>query len=178
MESRRSILRAALFGVAAVGLPTAARAAQLPEGARAPDALRPEERLFAPLVPHAALGLGWSFVRSYAPVQGAITVNLAHADGRQVRVDVCLRESTPRGPASTEYLDFVVMDGGDGSDPLDEPLGRVVRRLAAIAAANESALIESFASLEPHDDRVWRHADALGVAARQLQPGLPQEGGA
>jgi hypothetical protein len=63
------------------------------------------------------------------------------------------------------------MDGGNGAAPMDESLGRAVRRLAALVAENEDSNTDALAALEPHADRVWRHADALAQAATRLVPG-------
>jgi hypothetical protein len=177
MESRRAFLRMSVFGIAAASVAGGVAVSAGSSGAPvAPIGSAPDWR-FAPVRAGDEIGLGWSLVRIFPAVQGAVTLTLAHADGRAARVDVCLREGAPRGPASTENLDFIVMDGGDGAGRTDESLGRVVRRLAAMAARNEEQDVASLAALEPHADRVWRHADALAVAARQLEPGTPLSGG-
>ncbi len=174
-------MRLAVFGLASstVGA-QAALANVLPAPATAPSGDAPARTdpsrsapwwLLHPLSPGADLGLGWRILALHPTVQGAVTVNLAHDDGRVARVDVCLREGAPRGPASTESLDFIVMDGGNGSAPMDEPLGRVVRRLAAIVGCNEDRSPDALATLEPHADRIWRHPDALASAATRLIPG-------
>ena len=163
MNTRRSFVQYAFFGIAATATPGAALA-----GA----ALHPGF-LFHPLGPDAELGLGWRLQRVYPPTEGAITVTMAHTAGRQVRVDVCLRNGAPRGPASTELLDFIVMDGGDGGAEMDESLGRALRRLAAVAAENESSDYGRIRELSPHVDRVWAHPDAMAVASQRLVPGAP-----
>ena len=177
MENRRAFLRLAVFGLASstvgaraalAGVQPAPAVGALPST----DASRAAPWwLLHPLAPDAELGLGWRILMLYPAVQGAVTVNLGHEDGRVARVDVCLREGAPRGPAATESLDFIVMDGGDGSAPMDESLGRVVRRLAAIVGCNEDRSPDALAALEPHADRIWRHADALATAATRLTPG-------
>lgn len=171
MENRRAFLRMSAFGLATATMVAGRGSSPAPPG---PVAGAPPLWLVAPLGVGDAVGLGWRLARVYPAIQGAVTLNLAHDDGRTARVDVCLREGPPRGPAHTEYLDFIVMDGGDGRAPMDESLGRAVRRLAAIVGDNEDIDVSSLAALEPHADRVWRHADALGVAAEQLTPGTPR----
>jgi hypothetical protein len=163
MNTRRSFVQYALFGIAAVATPVAGFAA---------TALHPGF-LFHPLGPDAELGLGWRLQRVYPPAEGAVTVTLAHADGRQVRVDVCLRSGAPRGPASTELLDFIVMDGGDGTAVMDESLGRALRRLAAIAAENEASDPARIRELAPHAERLWAHPEAMAAASQRLVPGAP-----
>lgn len=171
MESRRAFLRATLFGVAAAAVGVPIRASAATPGL-------PPLWLVAPFKPGDSLGLGWSLARVFPAIEGAVTLNLLHGDGRKARVDLSLREGAPKGPASTAFLDFIVMDGGDGSAPMDESLGRVVRRLAAAVAENEAQIPEQLPSLQAHADRVWRHAASLAVASRQLNPGPPVESGA
>lgn len=185
MENRRAFLRLSAVGLAGTAaiLPTAASAAALgaPEGgaAPAPAGATPEgaraDWLFAPLAPGSDLGLGWRFARAFPVVDGGITVNLVHADGRAARVDVCALDGRRgKGPAQSELCDFIVMDGGDGKAPMDEPLARAVRRLAATVADNELAHADAVAALlalEPHADRVWRHPEAMSAASRSLTPG-------
>ncbi len=163
MDSRREFLRFAVFGAALAAAPMSAFAA---------GALHPAF-LFHPLGPGADLGLGWRLERVFPPFEGAITLNLVHTDGSVARVDVCLREGAARGPAHTNLLDFIVMDGGDGRSPMKESLGRVARRLAAVAAENESVDVDQLAKLAPHAERVWTHAASMSAASARLSPGAP-----
>lgn len=180
MKNRRAFLRLAAFGVAAVGVPVTALAASAPAPESGPESDQVEPGstrgegplwLFAPLTIGAEIGHGWSLARVFPAVQGAVTVTLAHDDGRQARIDLSLREGAARGPASTEFIDFIVMDGGDGKAPMAEGLGRAVMRLAAIVGDNEQQDLDTVARLLPHVDRVWRHADAMAVASLRLEPG-------
>ena len=163
MDNRRDFLRNALFGVALTAVPGVAFAGNI---------LHPGF-LFHPLGPGADLGLGWTLGGVYPPHEGAITLTLSHRDGRSVRVDVCLRDGAAKGPASTEMLDFIVMDGGDGSAPMDESLGRVVMRLAAIAQENERTDADKIRELLPHVERVWAHPESMSAASKKLTPGAP-----
>ena len=168
MEDRRAFLRAALFGFAGAGLAASIRpaeAAALP--IRTPG--EPPWWLLAPLRPGDELGLGWSVARLFPPTDGAVTAHLVKGD-RLVRVDLSLREGAPRGPAGSTYIDFIVMDGGDGGAPMDESLGRALRRLAAIVAENEGRGVDELAALLPHADRVWRHPEALARASTTPDP--------
>ncbi len=159
MENRRQFLQRALFGAAVAAVPGMAVASELHPGF-----------LFHPLGPGADLGLGWSLTAIYPPHEGAITLNVAHESGRTARIDACLRAGEPRGPASTALLDFIVMDGGDGTAPMDESLGRVARRLAAVAADNEGASLDRIAQLAPHAERVWAHPESMAKASTNLRP--------
>lgn len=161
MDNRRDFIRRALFGIALSAVPGAAFAG---------DLLHPGF-LFHPMGPGADLGLGWSLVGVYPPHEGAITLNVAHQSGRNARIDVCLRDGAAKGPAFTEYLDFIVMDGGDGTAPMDESLGRVVRRLAAVAESNERAGLDEIRALSPHAQRVWSHPESMAAASTKLSPG-------
>lgn len=172
MENRRDFLRLTVFGVAAAGLgaprsATAASPASVGE-ATAPAAEAPAW-LVHPLAPGDEVGLGWRLFRVAPAVAGAVTVHLVHDDGRAARVDLCLRDGAPRGPAHTEYVDFIVMDGGDGRARTDESLGRAVRRLAALVAENEQRDLALIAALEPHADRAWRHPEALAVPRAEVR---------
>jgi hypothetical protein len=166
--NRRDFLAHAFFGAAlgavALGSPARALASTL---------LHPAF-LFHPLGPGADLGLGWSLLAVYPPHEGAITLTLAHASGERVRVDVCLKEGAGKGPATTELLDFIVMDGGDGTAPMQESLGRALRRLAAVAAENEGQSEDSLSVLSTHAARVWSHPDSLAAASTRLLPGAPR----
>lgn len=173
MEDRRAFLRLAAFGLASTAVVGTAHAAAAPDAPLPADNSRDDGPwwLVHPLVPGAEIGLGWHVARVYPAVQGAVTINLAHDSGRVARVDLSLRDGAPKGPASTAYIDFIVMDGGDGAAPMDESLGRALRRLAAVVAENEERDLDALAALEPHAERVWRHADALASAATRMTPG-------
>lgn len=176
MEDRRAFLRLAVFGLASTALATGAAEARAPspDGAPAP---MPEHApgdapwwLVHPVREGGEIGLGWRIARLWPAVHGAVTLNLVHDDGRVARVDLSLREGDAKGPASTHYVDFIVMDGGNGAAPMDESLGRALRRLAAVVAENEERDLDSLAALQPHAERVWRHADALAVASTRMSP--------
>jgi len=170
MEDRRAFLRFAVFGLAAAALPVGAAAADLPPASAPLPSPEGPWWLLHPLRPGSDLGLGWRIARAFPAVDGAVTLNLAHESGRAARVDLSLKDGAPKGPASTHYVDFIVMDGADGGAPMDESLGRALRRLAAIVAENEERDLGALAALEPHSERVWRHAAALSVAAQRLSP--------
>jgi hypothetical protein len=169
VTDRRAFLRLAAFGAVAAGLPGVAAAAEGVSPVAGPGG--GPWWLFSPLRPGGEVGLGWALARVFPAVEGAITVNLLHVDGRTARVDLSLRDGTAKGPASTDLVDFIVMDGGDGAAPMDESLGRAVRRLAALVGDNEGLDLDTLARLDPHADRVRAFPDAMGLAARRLSPG-------
>lgn len=165
MENRRAFLRRtfAVAGVAA--LPGAALAASASRAGDGPW------WLVAPVGPGGEVGHGWHLARLFPPQEGAVTLNLLHVDGRTARVDLCLHDGHPRGPAHTEFIDFIVMDGGDGAAPMDESLGRAVRRLAAWVSENESQDLATLTRLQAHAERVEQHPLVMAVASRRLAPG-------
>lgn len=169
MEDRRAFLRLAVSGLATTALVPGVASAQKPVSGL-PSSDDGPWWLLHPLQPGSDLGLGWRVARVFPPVDGAVTVNLLHADGRAARVDLSLREGAPKGPAATHYVDFIVMDGGNGDAPMDESLGRVLRRLAAIVGENEERDLDALAALQGHDERVWRHAAAMTTAATRMSP--------
>jgi hypothetical protein len=184
MANRRDFLRltAALPGIAGVaalpGLAAAAIPAATPSGGAASAAVPREDSdvawLFAPLAPGSDLGNGWLFARAFPVRDGGLTVNLVNRDGHVVRVDLCAIDGAPRGPVQSGLCDFIVMDGGRGRTPMGEDLGGALRQLAATVTVNEAAqpaVIAALMGLEPHADRVWRHRDAMEVAAVNLRPG-------
>lgn len=188
MENRRDFLRLSAVGIAALAATPTGAPAATPAGAAtgapseeaSPEAPSPPattpDWLFAPLSAGSAIGFGWMFARAFAPVNGGITVNLVHHDGRAARVDLCQLEGRGKGPACSALCDFIVMDGGDGRAPMDEELGRALTRLAAVVAENEAThpdAVQALVALEAHADRVWRHPDAMSVASRQLTPATP-----
>lgn len=165
MKDRREFLRLAAFSAAAASFPLAASAAPVDGPGGGPW------WLFAPARPGQEIGLGWALARVFPAQDGAITVNLQHVDGRAARVDLSLRDGPARGPASTELVDFIVMDGGDGTTPMTEDLGRAVRRLAALVGDNEGQALDVLAAVDPHADRVRAFPEAMAVASRRLAPG-------
>ena len=166
MTDRREMLQWAVFGAVAAAVMRPAAAAD--SVAATPGALSPKtpDNLSSTglisVQSGRTLGLGWALVSAAPPTSGAITLHLAHDDGRGVRVDLCLREGSARGPAATEFVDFIVMDGGNGTAPVDEALGRALRVLAAELEEVEALHLTELSLLEPHADRTWRYPDALG----------------
>ncbi len=139
--SRRAVLKLLVFGLAAAGAPAWAGTAAPISG---DQGALPAGGLLHPIQPGQEIGLGWRLAEIHPPDDGAIRLLLSHEDGAVAKVDLVLREGAARGPASTDHLDFLVMDGTPDADaghrPARESLGRALRRLAAIAQQNEAAL--------------------------------------
>ena len=165
-ESRRMVLKSILVGAVAGTLPPVALGSPFVQGA--PDAAgsRPEEgttdalpaatvppapgaaRVDAPwslLFPAGAgtkLALGWT-VESLSPVtHGAPILGLKRKNGEKARVYVCRSSETPVGVAQTKWLDFVLVNGGNGKRATDESIGRVLLGLAATIRRREAGLTD------------------------------------
>lgn len=138
---RREFLKVAVFGMLGAALPARAMALA---GERA---ALPAGGLLHPLQPGQEIGLGWRLLEVHPPEGGAIRLLLgrgAAAAAELVRVDLVLRDGAPRGPAWTENIDLMVMDGATDADggqrAMPEHLGRALRRLAAIVQRNDALL--------------------------------------
>ena len=149
MPSRRDVLLG--FGL------TAAVAAVPSSGAASPLLLAEGSSpwsLLAPLSKGAPVGRGWRIVDAAPVVRGASVLTLRHDDGRVASVHLCRRDGAPRGPASTDRCELLVMDGGQGDRPTDESLGRALQSLARRVARNEAAA--STEGLLTHPERLAR----------------------
>lgn len=157
MTPRRAFLRWSSLGAAAAALAPTGSGTALGATVRDVDAgMAGPWALLDPVRPGDEVGFGWRAAH-LAPVrEGAAVLTLVHApSGRAARVDLCLRRGLPRGPAASRSVDFVVMDGAKGRSPTEESLGRVVRRLAALADEAEGRCAEIVARLLPHSGRVF-----------------------
>lgn len=161
--NRRDWLQAMLVGSAGALFPFGSKASALagrvlglPVGMAASDGPAPYW-LVQPLRTGSDVGHGWSLADLSPVERGAAVLTLAHADGGQARVHLCHRGSAPRGIAHSEHLDFVLMNGHDGSAPSDEHLGLVILSLARRVSRNErlaSAQLAQLHGLMPHAERV------------------------
>ena len=139
--------------VAAAGRDEPAGAPELLGSAAGPGPLA----LLAPWALGAEVGLGWTLSDLRAPERGAMLLVLSR-EGQSARVHVCANPGCPAGIASTDRLDFILMNGGSGDGASDEELGRVLRRIAAIAATNEATC--DLSGLLPHEQRIARWLEA------------------
>lgn len=162
-ESRRTVLKSILVGAAATTFPAVALGSPLPgpsadqagttpapagpptqtAGAAAPNPNAPPVdapwALIAPATAGTKLALGW-MVESLSPVtNGAPILGLKRKNGDKARVYVCRSSEAPVGVAQTKWLDFVLVNGGNGKRVTDESLGRVLLGLAATIRQREEA---------------------------------------
>ncbi len=153
MDTRREFLVVAVAGAAVLVVAPGVDAAPL----SAPDPWP----LLDPVGPGTSLGLGWT-AQSLDPLeQGARRLTLAHDEGGRAEVLVCRRADTPRGVASSQELDFVVVTHGHGPQRTDENLARGLTVLAAAVALRErSTLAAELPSLLTHEERLRRFGDA------------------
>lgn len=121
--------------------------------------------LLTPLGPGSWVGNGWS-IESLSPVRrGAVVLTLRSDAGETARVHLCRKGAAPKGIAHSRHLDFILMNGSDGSAPSDEGLGLVLKTIARRVTRNERLARRQLANnklaclddLEPHDQRVRRY---------------------
>lgn len=108
-------------------------------------------QVFAPLALGDELGFGWRLKDVRAPERGAILVMLSR-DVDTARVHVCRNGGCPAGVASTDQLDFLLMNRGGGGETTDEDLGRALFVLAGYAAQS-GVRVEG---LMTHEERIER----------------------
>lgn len=116
--------------------------------------------LLAPLRAGAPLAMGWTLADLSGPRNGGLVLRLQHRDGAVGSVHLSARAPGARPLATTHLLDLRLMDGGDGSLPTDETLGRLVVGLAQHIARNELAAVgddPALSALLPHSERLIRH---------------------
>lgn len=177
MDTRRKLLKKIGLGTAAAGLVVSGRkvvqarrqdlpSEQDPAGGDLAVETSAEAGsgpwwLLAPLKRGDHLGAGWFVAHLGAVDRGASVLTLQSRDGDLARVHLCQRSGEPRGLAHTEFLDFILMDGGQGDKQTPETLGRVLMGLASVVADNELRVDGDLAQLgllQPHGERV----DAYG----------------
>lgn len=176
---RREFLKVAVFGALSASL--SARALALAQD----RAALPAGGLLDPLQPGQEIGLGWRLLQIHPPEGGAIRLLLGRGSGAELEggrssereslatVDLVLRDGAPRGPAWTDHLDLMVMDGtpdeAGGQRAMPESLGRVLRRIAAVVQQNETALgaaIVEIGALSTYAERrIERDQDSHGRPA-------------
>ena len=156
MDTRREALKKLGIGsaVCMVGVAPAAAIPPAPLLSSSEISVAPWE-LLAPLAKGSAIGLGWSIAGLSAVEKGARVLTLSHSLGKVARIHICAHRGSPAGLAHTASLDLLLMDGGNGSTPTDEDLGRVLLGLAAHLQNTESRLESAeLESLQPHAERL------------------------
>lgn len=157
---RRTFLQGVAAGSAAVSVSGGAVASGTGTAERAaPVVVWP---LFDPLGAGSEVGLGWSLARLSDVRRGALVLTLRHEDGREAEVHICRRGREGRGIAHTPKLDLLLMNDGDGDQPTDESVGRVIKTLARLIAKNER---RAPAGLLAHPQRISAHGPRGILAA-------------
>ena len=108
--------------------------------------------VFAPLALGAEVHAGWTLSEVRAPEKGAMLVVLVK-DGAAARVHVCANAGCAAGVASTEALDFLLMNEGHGERETQEDLGLAI--LALAGRAGESGVVP--AGLLTHQQRIDKY---------------------
>ena len=101
------------------------------------------------------LGRGW-FLSDISPVErGASVISLRKKTGEEARIHMCAHFGNPEGLTHTKYLDFLLMDGGEGNTPSDEDVGCVILSLVERIRASEGEMVANFQyQLESHTERL------------------------
>lgn len=158
-NTRRDVLKGLAAGAAGLAAASAVPAeAGVADSGLSPAPRRAADRswsLLAPVGPGDHLGFGWHAGRLQQG-DGAWTLSLVHAELGVARVAICYHQGAPRGLASTELLDLVLMDGGTGDRRTEESVGRVILALCRVLARNELAAAADFPHLMTHAERVER----------------------
>ncbi len=158
MDSRRDLIKKLAVGAAAVTALPAPRA----QAARFVEYLAPGPDptwLIAPLSAGDGIGHGWRLRGISTPRRGAVVLDLVHETLAPVQVHLCAHRGAPKGVAHSHFLDFVLMDGGQGDRRTEESIGRALRALAHTVARNELAAESDPAllgRLMTHGERVER----------------------
>ncbi len=104
------------------------------------DALNPGSNpwwIVAPLDRGSGIGHGWHLHDISAPRLGAVILRLVHETLDPVQVHLCAHQGSPQGVVHSHFMDFIVMDGGQGDRQTEESLGRALMALAHTVATNE-----------------------------------------
>ena len=156
-NSRRQVLKGLAIGAAATAVPvgTAVAATGPDHFSRAGEVWS----LVAPFRKGSHLGFGW-FLGDVRFDKGAAVLRFLNEEGREVHAALCYHQGAPKGLAHTDYLDLVLMDGGQGDKRTDEELGRVLLRLARVVQGNEQAVLNDRSlagKLLTHAERIDRY---------------------
>ena len=160
MQSRRDILKA--FGTtvvaSATGFSFAAQAATLRAFADGSNADAPWS-LLAPLELGMSVGKGWNIQQLAPVVNGASIMTLSHAVHGSARVHICARGAASHGLTHTQFLDLVLMDGGNGNRRTMENLARVITGIAKRIGKNEvcavdDGMLDAMTSMLTHEERM------------------------
>lgn len=116
--------------------------------------------LLAPLHQGDSIGKGWRITDLRPVEKGATVLELQHQSGATTQIHICAIEDAPMGVVHTQFLDLILMDGGQGNQPTNEDLGRVVMNVALKIQKHEAELLnhpEILNILEGHDFRMFQY---------------------
>ena len=158
MDTRRNLLRK--IGLGAASSLFAGMGIQLTKQTKPNQPYDATWWVLGDLQQGAYLGEGW-FLSDLSPIErGASVISFQKKNGEIARVHLCAHFGTPKGIASTRYLDFLLMDGGTGNTPSNEGLGRVILSLAARVQDSENLLVEELQEkLQTHEERLFRYKE-------------------
>jgi len=165
MSTRRDVLK---FGAAAAAAASVTMSSSPSAALAATDAalLAPPDAapwtLLTPYRSGDAIG-EWTLTGLTGVAAGAVIVQLARSD-RTARVHVCAHQGAPRGLASSDRFDLLLMNQGDGRTPTDESLARALALLAVTIEANTDGAVADhpeLGALLTHPERL-RAFDSAG----------------
>jgi len=113
--------------------------------------------LLHPLQRGDSLPRGWRVGALSRVERGASVLELVRNETETVRVHLCFRVGEPKGLAYTQMFDLLLMDGGNGQQPTEEGLARVLKDIARRIATNElrsEGDLKPLARMMSHDERV------------------------
>lgn len=145
----------------------------------------PPWTLLAPFEQGSALGLGW-VLDSLSPIRsGAATIALRHEHGGTARVTLRRNTGAPLGVAHTAHLDFMLMNGGAGTQQTEESLAQILISVAATLRQRDAIVAADpmLAGLLPHTEGQTARAPgrpgvvANATSARRITPQIDVDNG-
>jgi len=158
MRSRREILTRLGMGAAGCALVCAPGTAQAAFSSHEGSKQAPWW-LLEPLCAGELLGGGW-VLEGLSPVKaGAAVLAIRHPVQGVLNIHICAHDGAPRGYASTELFDLIVMDGGRGRRTVAPELDAVFSHIADKIRINEfrdapGTRLEDIQTMLTHPDRV------------------------
>ena len=118
--------------------------------------------LISPMKSGVHVGYNWH-IKSLSPIErGATVLTLVNSNLSSARIHICSHQGNPQGVASSKLFDLILMDGGTGSSPTDEHLGRVILGIAGQIQNREQELLaqaEQICELQTHEERLSEYKD-------------------
>lgn len=163
MASRKEFLQGMVLGLSSVGIGAFSSWGHLVESNGVQNHLDTDAtgdlwQLIAPLQKNDSIGKSWIVQDLILAETGAVVLFVEHSVQKTVRqIHICAIEDTGVGIAQSNFLDLILMDGSQGTQPTDEQLGRSVMVLADRIKINERRMFEQWSqqhTLYSHTDRV------------------------